>query len=389
MSRRPRLQYLTGLRGLAALYIVIYHAFAFLIFPLTLGQPLPWGTLPEAAQWLAEAWLRYGHEMLAIFFVLSGYCLMLPVAARPDGRLPNGVGGYLRRRAQRILPPYYGAVIASWMFIAAVPMLQDPRGSFWDFALPAFSPGSAASHLVLLHGVSREWAWKINTPLWSLSTEWIIYLLFPLLLLPVWRRGGFGLLMVTAWGAGLLPSLLAPEHHFTFSKPWYLGLFAVGMAAALMTDSAQGSWVRWRARLPWGWLTLGLAAVTVGVATFREGFYGFWAAYDALTGLTAASLMVWATGVVDAERPGRPAVLRVLESRPAVALGDISYSLYLLHFPIVAAVYLWLATLAVSAGTAAVLLVGGATGLTILCTIPFYVVLERPYQRWPSPKPTA
>ena len=70
---RLRLEYLDGLRGLAALYVVIHHAYLqstnsedrfFLRTPLN----------------RALHFLDYGHFAVAIFIVLSGYCLMIPLA---------------------------------------------------------------------------------------------------------------------------------------------------------------------------------------------------------------------------------------------------------------------------------------------------------------------
>src|SRR5215203_1884331 len=108
----PRLAFLDGLRGLAASYVVLHHA-ALLVPPSGLTGPAT----------VARFLLRHGHYAVAVFIVLSGYCLMLPVARDPLGRLPGGTLAFFGRRARRILPPYYAALVLCWALIALVPEL--------------------------------------------------------------------------------------------------------------------------------------------------------------------------------------------------------------------------------------------------------------------------
>src|SRR4051812_10624228 len=96
--RAERFDFLDGLRGLAALYVVLHHA----------SQDVP---APMLRGWAAAArfLLRHGHFAVAVFIVLSGYCLMRPVARDASRQIRGGTLAYLRRRAWRILPPYYAA----------------------------------------------------------------------------------------------------------------------------------------------------------------------------------------------------------------------------------------------------------------------------------------
>src|SRR5882672_5264093 len=105
-SPRLRLEYLDGLRGIAALYVVLFHSMVGFR-----GDVLP----PALVS--ALKFMTYGHFSVAVFIVLSGYCLMLPVARSSDGRLSGGFAGYVKRRALRILPPYYAAVSISLLVI--------------------------------------------------------------------------------------------------------------------------------------------------------------------------------------------------------------------------------------------------------------------------------
>ena len=123
---QDRLAFLDGLRGLAALYVVLHHA------ALEVRGASPW----RVVEW-SRGLLRHGHFAVAVFIVLSGYCLMRPVANDPRGRLRGGIVGYLGRRARRILPPYYAALGLCWLLIAVVPGLNQAQGLRWDRALPA------------------------------------------------------------------------------------------------------------------------------------------------------------------------------------------------------------------------------------------------------------
>lgn len=69
---RPHLTVLDGIRGVAALYVVLHHAY-YSVVGESGGM-----TLPAATRW-ATVWLTPGHYAVVVFIVLSGYCLMLPL----------------------------------------------------------------------------------------------------------------------------------------------------------------------------------------------------------------------------------------------------------------------------------------------------------------------
>jgi peptidoglycan/LPS O-acetylase OafA/YrhL len=220
---KQRYLFLDGMRGLAALFVLLHHiSMADRDFG---GAPRP-------------AWLRvlvrpldYGHYAVAVFIVLSGFCLMLPVMASEDRRLRGGVGRYLVRRAKRICPPYYAALILTLVLLAAVPSLRLPNGSSWDVALPPFGFRTVASHFLLLHDLSPQWILKIDPPMWSVAIEWHIYFLFAFALLPAWRRWGSWPLLLTTAAAGV-GSHFATQGRLDFLSTGYIAQFVVGMTAA-------------------------------------------------------------------------------------------------------------------------------------------------------------
>jgi peptidoglycan/LPS O-acetylase OafA/YrhL len=363
---RQRLDHLDGLRGLASFYVVLFHA----------GVGFHKGALSTWAR-AASRLLVFGHEAVAIFIVLSGYCLTLPVV-RAERQLPRGVGDYFARRAWRILPPYYAALLGSLALIALVPALREAgTGTIWDDTHPAFSAGSVLSHLALVHNLSPAWVNRINGPLWSVATEWQIYFFLPFVLLPVWRRGDLLGAVVAAFGLGYLPCFLWPRVAES-AVTWYLGLFALGMAAAALTHGTGRSESALRRRIPWGAVTVALAGLcAVGGLVLATLWFQHKPYTDALVGLATASLLVHCGRHVLEPGATRPALLRLFERRPLVSLGHWSYSLYLTHLPVVALVYFGLRRLplAPAAHVAAMLMV--ATPASLLVAYGFHLAVER------------
>lgn len=374
-AARPHLAFLDGLRGLAALYVVLHHAYL---------EPNWWsdgGGLPAGlARWVR--WLSAGHYAVAVFIVLSGYCLMLPLASSGRTAFRDGLGGFFRRRARRILPPYYAALALSLLLIACVPPMQRPAGVRWDFALPAFRPGILVSHALLVHNLRPDvWMYKIDTPMWTVATEWQIYFVFALLLLPVWRRAGMVAAVAAAFALGMAPHWLL-RGYLDPASPWYLGLFALGMAAAAATfgrapgDRGAAKLLR---RAPCGPLALVLAGAGGLLALRFKGWSELHMyAGDILIGAAAACLIVrLALDAAD----GRPAsrAMRLLEHPWVVRLGVFSYSLYLIHFPLFAALDIPLRAAGLSPAARFGLLLAAGVPLILGLSYAFHLAFERPF----------
>lgn len=375
---RLRLDYLDGLRGLAALYVVMHHAY----YGLTAEASLP----PLVTK--LTYWLYLGHSAVDIFIVLSGYCLMLPVVR--SGKLSGGMGEFMRRRSRRILPPYFAALALSLLAIALLPALHDlshPE-AFWNVSLPAFTPGVIISHLLLIHNFNPDWHSKIDYPMWSVATEWQIYFLFPLVLLPVWKRFGAVAAVAAGFVIGLVPLFLFFDR-LSGVSPQFLGLFALGMAAADLNFSAAPGLARRRDSVPWGGLSAGLLAVLVFVSLKHFSWPETVAMKDILVGAATACLLVACTRSLTRrqetatdQRPERghgPLALRLMESRPAVWLGTFSYSLYLVHAPVLALCQSALRPehLAPTLGLCVMLTAG--VPLALLASYLFHQAFEKPF----------
>ncbi len=367
-----------GLRGLAALYVVLHHAY----YGLTAEASLP----PLAAKW--TYWLYLGHSAVDVFIVLSGYCLMLPVIR--SGRLSGGIIEFLRRRARRILPPYFAALAFSLAAIALLPPLREyASNALWDVALPAFTPGVIISHLLLVHNFSPAWHSKIDYPMWSVATEWQIYFLFPLILLPVWRRAGVVAAIAVGFVLGLVPLFFFYDR-FSGVSPQFVGLFALGMGAADLSFSQALRLARCRESLPWGGLAAGLLAVLVFVSLKHSSWPEAVAMKDILVGAATACLLISCTRSLTRhqetatdQRPDTRGhgslALRLLESRPAVWLGTFSYSLYLIHAPVLALCQSALRRECLAPVPALGVMLSGGVLLALAASYLFHLAFERPF----------
>ena len=295
---RAYFPHLDGLRGLAALYVVVHHAFLLCaqVFPIRAKNNLTDGLL-------------YGHLAVDVFIVLSGFCLALPEKAAP------AMAFYLKR-ARRILPAY-GAVLA-----ASVAHTLYWIGGPVDLR-------ALGLHLFLLQDVFPETIVAFNQPLWSVAVEWKIYTLFPVLLwLIVKPRGPLLVLTATALvGYGLTDVFLIRGKSIadlSHTCPWYVFLFGMGVCAGHLTSRWDGE----RNRLGVASLALASGALLLGLlfvfpmehaeADLARAF----PVIDPVMGaLTASLLALW---------HARPP--RLLTLRPVVFCGTIAYSIYLIHF---------------------------------------------------------
>jgi peptidoglycan/LPS O-acetylase OafA/YrhL len=266
-----------------------------------------------------------GHFGVVVFIVLSGFSLMLPVTRSTASELPGGLGGYVRRRARRIAPPYYAALALSIAVIAAYNTVGPRVGLGSRVPAADLSFGSIVSHMFLVHNVSSAWVNRINGPMWSVATEWQIYFLFALLLLPLARRVSIFAVVIGAWVASSLPFFLLPyRNSLSWAYPWMVGAFALGMFGATIGFGPRFRTSRWRTHVPWG--VVSLAALGAVVLLVAAGWADTWPAP-----IVDLFVSILALAVINAcwqrEAPGF--LTRVLASRFLVFIGGFSYSLYL------------------------------------------------------------
>ena len=296
---------LDGLRGLAALYVVLFHCWLY-TFP---GYP------DSSAPRVLDV-LMFGRLAVVFFLVLSGFSLAISPARH--GWRSGGVGQFLRRRAWRILPPYWAALAMSLVISL--------------FVVPASHYGPPDGSSLLVYGLVLQDVFFAPTPngaFWSIGVETELYLLFPLVLFVRRRWGAVALAVcvtVPVIARGLMAVDANPVEGDNWLAPHLAPVFVAGVVGAGIVVASER--VR---RLPWGWFAV-LAALPVVVLGFLQGSvwtvrHYFW------IDLAVAPAM---TMLIAAVATGQPAFLvRLLTARPLQRLGDASYSLYLIHLPIV------------------------------------------------------
>jgi len=321
-----RLSYVDGLRAVAVLSVMVFHARV------------------HAPGVALEGWAKECSHGVDLFFVLSGFCLALPTLAKlaRDGRADFDTAGFALKRFLRIVPPY--VVALALVTVAGIVFMRE------GITPPGGMPSSFDASDVLgnLFFLDRDRV-LLNRSFWTLAVEFRWYLIFPLALLLAARS-------MRAFVTAIV--IVAVGSEFTRATSTDLGVlpaFLLGIAAA---------WVRvhhhalTRYAIPLGLLSAGIALVNELRPHFPIQTNVGWHA--------AAFFFVIFAGA-------QPVVQRVLAAPPLVRIGTASYSIYLVHEPIVAAVMAALRPLYGDAvASVAALAAGLAAGFAL------WALVERP-----------
>jgi peptidoglycan/LPS O-acetylase OafA/YrhL len=360
-----RIVYIDGLRGIAVGMVMIFHAwwdYPSLIHP-SLDHP----------RTLAEGLLVLGNQGVSLFLVISGFCLAFPAMQRHAAGEPRWFTPrvFFARRALRILPPYYGALA---LFVGVSLVIAHVRWPELSVVGPPPSPRSLLAHLLLVHNLTYD-NWSINGSFWSLALEWQWYWAFPLVLVLCARspRLALGLCVALAvvwhvgahdlWDIGAVPARLfefccgvAAARLVVRRTP--VSRFLLVLGAVMAFVAVQVPPLPPVSHVPLAWL---LNHVLHPIATLGLA--------QPLWGIVFACLLLLGhySRVVNA----------ILSWRPLVALGIASYSVYLIHEPVVQAVETYVPAATVPALLAAVAALACGMALGIV----FHICIERPCMR--------
>lgn len=348
--KRERIHPLDSLRGFAALGVTLFWHYSH-FGPARVFDGV-------AFDWL----YRYGLMLVDFFFVLSGFVLShvyLDKLARRDVR-PSA---FFVLRFSRLYPLH----CASLLFVAAMQWFREGRG-LGDFVYGSNDAVHFVLNLLFLQqGVVRT-DYSFNGPAWSLTVEEVSYLCFfvSLFFFAKQYRRVFGLLLVL----GIAINLGAFDTH-VFNLDISRGLvgFFAGCLAFQLRAWARRAGASGRLAL----LSAVVFAVTVGVFV-RDGYPRTTAILivHSLVMFPALVLLVLET----------PLLRRILSFSPFTYLGEISYSLYMLHFP----VQIVLATLDESLGWGldrrSVSFFSMYAFVTLGVSAASFQLFERPVQAW-------
>ena len=310
MNRRATIQYqpaLDGVRALAVVLVLLFH--------------------------LGLSWMPAGYLGVSVFFTLSGFLITSLLLAEFGANGSVDFRQFYARRARRLVPAslLVLAVLVALRWAGEFKNVSGMRSQFIGALTQVFNWVQLAGSSSYGHLFNSAPAFV--SPLehyWSLAIEEQFYLVWPLALLLLCRRARRASRKVTPSIVALtaLFAIVSPFIAWAFgpdaaywATPARLGELLVG--ASLAAWLHEGGRVRFRLRHA---ALVAVVAIVVCSATFPSGagpaFSGWLTPWAAISGVLIAAL----------QRPS--AVRSVLETRPAVALGRISYGLYLFHWPV-------------------------------------------------------
>ena len=357
--KRPEIQ---ALRAAAVLGVVVYH--------------------------LWPARLTGGFAGVDVFFVISGFLITAHLLRELTSTDRLGLGRFYARRALRLLPAALlvltASAVATWLLV--------PERSWPQFFREIIGSALYVQNWVL-SADSVDYLAQDNAPspvqhYWSLSVEEQFYLVWPVLLLAAWtvvrrfrarsaaRHGTpatspdprwLAVPLVVVGAASLVFSIHltavdpGPAYFVTPTRAWE---FAVGGLVAVFASPREGaSAVRSAA----SWLGFGGIVATFFLYDHSTPF----PSYTALLPVLATALVIWAGDPSDWWAPRA-----LISNRGVQYVGDVSYSLYLWHWPLIVFVGI------VSAAPLDALQKIGLLALSLALAALTKQVVEDPARRW-------
>lgn len=352
MRSRSHLYLLDLLRGLASLWIVLFHyqGFYFKSAGLMSAQ-----FVPSSQPLYAELWPLYQHPEfpLQLFFSLSGFVFFYQYMDAVRTREVSGYAFAVRRFA-RLYPLHLTTLL---LVAAGQAVAWRSIGQF--IVYPCNSGGQFILNMLLI----TEWlpssyrCWSFNAPVWSVSVEMFLYLSFFIVafLLPRTRARQAGLVALIVL-ASVAAEKFGAYHLLGFPMLSFFG----GGAAYL-------AWRSLDALKP-----TALAAFAILGASFLAEYY--YHNSVVARGVAVFPLMMLGLAIIQQRIPGIGMRTKLI--------GDISYSTYLLHFPLQLGLILLgdLGLVTIDYSRPASLI--SFMLLVVVAAVPTYLLFERPAQRW-------
>lgn len=322
MTDRPstRMPALDGLRGLAALVVLLYHA-SKIVVPVLSGQAATvYRALADSPAKLVFA----GTEAVLVFFALSGLVVALPAFRTGFRWIP-----YFGSRLIRLYLPVWGALLLAAALIVAFP--RDASGVTAGSWLDHGNAQHLDARQLLAEATLWPASYDIDNVLWSLRWELVFSLALPAFvgIALLVRRLALAVVAVAVL-VSITGRLLDVEALV------YLPVFLAGTVLASRVTELR-EWGAARSRAFW------LAATVLASAALISG----WLARPLVDPDGFAGRLLWGAAALGAVglvvvAVASSAAARALSTRVPGWLGRVSFSLYLVHVPVLATLaYLW------------------------------------------------
>ena len=310
-SPHKRLDWVDAARGIAALTVTVYH--------FQLGS-----ALARAAHQPILAWINWPGSRLAVplFFVISGFSIHYAEheKIRDWVERPSALRSYFSRRLWRIYPPYVAALLLA-MAIGWVAGRPTPAADL-------------AVHLLMVHPFFPAYFNSIDVVFWSIGVEMWLYLLYPFALRMLEVRGlhvtGVVVFLVSAASIAATAAVSATVNVVGM---WFVLSLFFGwcMGAAVAEGYIRGNLFFLSPR----WWVAGTALLAMHLGLYFAGFFAgrMWPVFIP----SVVVLSAWGLAIVmilqrkrTTSGSSRSRVFGLLRW-----LGAISYSLYLVHEPLI------------------------------------------------------
>ena len=313
-QRLDHLDFLDFLRGLAAFLVYLFHArvASCNIFCDTTSSSfvhLNPKILGESLITLFCFMSANGGIGVAMFFALSGFCIHLAYLRKPDWK------EFFVRRFFRIYPLY---IFTVFVFAGLFPLTRTSDS------------GQIFSHVLLVHNLNSLYSSGINAAYWSIGVEFQLYLVYPLLVLLVfkfgWKASLSALLLIELCLRALfythLRGAFVAYSPFTFWFSWAIGAYA----ADCLYHGRKNELIR----LSPPWLFVAAACISL-LPVFENLKFT----------LFSLATCAWISRRISALPAKRSLVIDYFKD-----VGKVSYSVYLLHYPLLS----WLSGLYIHKG---------------------------------------
>lgn len=356
---REQLDALTGIRALAAAWVVLLH--------IALLTP---DLLPEIP--IVSRLIGGGNLGVDIFFMLSGFIIAYTYLGTLSAPAPGAIKRFLWLRVARIYPVHLVMLLVVLAMLIVTTMMGSPPEDERRFSALSF-----VMNLFMLQAIPPALAW--DDPAWSISTEFFAYLAFPLMA-PLLAR-------------------LRPRRAFASM----VAILAAGIVALLAIVYSAHEWPYWSGyALMWARITVCFTAGALLFIVWRD-----WSTEQrerlafllpvSLVGIAIVSIVSPPAQAIELPVLAYPfipmlligcasgvgALTRFFSTRAMVWGGKVSYSVYLVHFPMLLVIQQVIERLAVQPGSPLAIVVLLATiGLVIAAGGILYTWVEEPARKF-------